>query len=349
MGNWFGDLNLGLKYAIVLGALIFLVFIAGFMKLFYVRQKTRKIMAEAKAKAANEEGKIEQIALNQREEGEGDLFGIRALERGFYGGVAQSRPTTPTPASMSASTLVQSGNIPFGQGSATSSVITIDVGNPKGPAQLPPSKVAVDMQLNVPDSPKHPRSPESPSFPRSPSPLSRGSSPQLESDIPSSGLGLNNYSSSNGGPKIQSNMTPIRKVKEPTRGMTIFSDAGSVVDEDSPPSSPAGTNFSRPPPPSPPRPQIKIDGPIDDEPEREVSVATMRGAGAGVGAGSSSSGGAGAGAGVGAEDREGNGSGMMMLGVDNGDYNNRVSSGSLSDVYDSYYDGKNRDSGSSTA
>lgn len=53
-------------------------------------------------------------------------------------------------------------------------------------------------------------------------------------------------------------------MKEPTRGMTIFSDAGSVVDEDSPPSSPAGTNFSRPPPPSPPRPQIKIDGPVDD-------------------------------------------------------------------------------------
>jgi hypothetical protein len=71
----------------------------------------------------------------------------------------------------------------------------------------------------------------------------------------------------------------------------------------------------------------------------------MRGAGAGVGAGSSSGGGAG----VGAGDREGNGGGMVMLGVDNGDYNNRVSSGSLSDVYDSYYDGKNRDSGSSTA
>lgn len=32
--------------------------------------------------------------LNQMAEGEGDLFGIRALEKGFYGGVAQSRPAT---------------------------------------------------------------------------------------------------------------------------------------------------------------------------------------------------------------------------------------------------------------
>lgn len=33
--------------------------------------------------------------LNQMVEDEGGLFGIRALEKGFYGGVAQSRPGTP--------------------------------------------------------------------------------------------------------------------------------------------------------------------------------------------------------------------------------------------------------------
>lgn len=71
----------------------------------------------------------------------------------------------------------------------------------------------------------------------------------------------------------------------------------------------------------------------------------MRGTGSGVGAGSSSGGGGGR-AGVGARVSVGVGNGAM-LGVDNGGYNNRVSSGSLSDVYDSYYDGKNRDSGSS--
>lgn len=34
-------------------------------------------------------------SLNQVAEDEGGLFGIRALEKGFYGGVAQSRPGTP--------------------------------------------------------------------------------------------------------------------------------------------------------------------------------------------------------------------------------------------------------------
>ena len=29
--------------------------------------------------------------------GEGDLFGVRAIEHGYFGGVSQSRPTSPTP------------------------------------------------------------------------------------------------------------------------------------------------------------------------------------------------------------------------------------------------------------
>jgi hypothetical protein len=41
------------------------------------------------------------LNLNMREKDEGDLFGIRAIEAGFFGGVAQSRPTsvnaTPIP------------------------------------------------------------------------------------------------------------------------------------------------------------------------------------------------------------------------------------------------------------
>lgn len=261
-------------------------------------------LQEAKAKAANEEGKIEQIALNQREEGEGDLFGIRALERGFTGGVAQSRPSTPNP-HMSTSTLVPSAvNIPFGQksvGSATSSVITIDVGNPKpvqpavtsdriAPQFAKRSDVAVDMQLAVPESPRLPRSPESPKFPRettrSPSPLSHNL-PHLDSTIPSGGLGLNSYaqSSASGARKIQSK-SPL-EVNVPTRGISIISNAASVVDEDSPPGSPSrsshhsngsqsgpSTNFSRPPP-SPPRgvyqthrPQIKVDAPRSDSPSK---------------------------------------------------------------------------------
>lgn len=41
--------------------------------------------------------------MNQNLEGEEDLFGIRALEKGFYGGISQSRPGTPM--SISSSTL----------------------------------------------------------------------------------------------------------------------------------------------------------------------------------------------------------------------------------------------------
>ncbi|KAL1643895.1 hypothetical protein SLS58_004569 [Diplodia intermedia] len=43
------------------------------------------------------------LALNDRTRDEGDLFGIRALEAGYYGGVAQSRPGSPTGSSMGSS------------------------------------------------------------------------------------------------------------------------------------------------------------------------------------------------------------------------------------------------------
>jgi len=176
--GWFGDLQLGAKYGLILGSLVVLVFLAGFLKLLHIRYQAKKFNKEAKAKAASEEGKTEHIALNQREEDEGDLFGIRALERGFTGGVAQSRPSTPNTANRSTSTLVPSAaNIPFGHKSAGSlagssrseinSTLTIEVGNPKGVTlsngRTSPKAgdVAVDMGLSVPESPRMPRSPDS--------------------------------------------------------------------------------------------------------------------------------------------------------------------------------------------
>ncbi|EHL01176.1 hypothetical protein M7I_2869 [Glarea lozoyensis 74030] len=35
--------------------------------------------------------------INQRVLDEGDLFGVRALEGGYFGGVSQSRPSSPSP------------------------------------------------------------------------------------------------------------------------------------------------------------------------------------------------------------------------------------------------------------
>jgi hypothetical protein len=55
--------------------------------------------------------------------GEGDLFGVRALEHGYFGGVAQSRPSSPTPSYRLApnATLVDWGKAPK-PGSSSSSL-----------------------------------------------------------------------------------------------------------------------------------------------------------------------------------------------------------------------------------
>jgi hypothetical protein len=114
---------------------------------------------------------MEQVLLNQREEGEGDLFGIRALEKGFTGGVAQSRPTTPSLASHSRSnsTLALSGHIPYGQrphttSASSSTTMIVDSETISKISTAPKSSYpakgtlktnpAVDMALNVPDSPR---------------------------------------------------------------------------------------------------------------------------------------------------------------------------------------------------
>ncbi|RPB05184.1 hypothetical protein L873DRAFT_1663679 [Choiromyces venosus 120613-1] len=299
--GWFGDLELGAKYGIVFGSLVVLVFTAGFLKLLYIRRQAKKYNEEAKAKAANEEGKTEQIALNQREEDEGDLFGIRALERGFTGGVAQSRPTTPnTAANRSTSTLVPSAvNIPFGQKSAgslagssrseTNSASTIEVGNPKGVTmsngRTSPGGggVAVDMNMNVPESPRMTRSPD---FSKAPSVYSAQSSPTLGPvsgvAIPSGGLGMQFGQDGTVSPRMHAK-APTKVVTGSSLGMTAPSDSASIVDESdrTPTLSRSSSKYSttsniggsanygnRPDSPSAPQrsyqghnPSIRVDGP----------------------------------------------------------------------------------------
>jgi hypothetical protein len=125
------------------------------------------------------------VELNQREKDEGDLFGIRAIEAGFYAGVAQSRPTSRAGSvighpGMSTSTLVggASASSPLMKGhSANTSVLSLNLGQDNSSRRLsPPMKLrpseaeltgkhgAVDMSLQVPPSPGLPRNQASPTF-----------------------------------------------------------------------------------------------------------------------------------------------------------------------------------------
>jgi hypothetical protein len=134
--------------------------------------------------------KEDTVELNQREKDEGDLFGIRAIEAGFYAGVAQSRPTSRAgsvagPPHMSTSTLVGgNANSPLMKGISNSnnnSVLSLNLNATNNatkraspPAmKLRPSEAeisgrrnhnGVDMALQVPPSPGHPRRAPSPTY-----------------------------------------------------------------------------------------------------------------------------------------------------------------------------------------
>ncbi|EUC45103.1 hypothetical protein COCMIDRAFT_5679 [Bipolaris oryzae ATCC 44560] len=177
MTNWFGNLDLAYKYVIVFMSLLLITIIAGFIKVLYNRQRLKKA-TKAELEAGPKEDTVE---LNQREKDEGDLFGIRAIEAGFYAGVAQSRPTSRAgsivsnhPGAMSNSTLVGgSASSPLMKGQSTNnSTLSLNLSatndatrRPPPPAmKLRPSQAElngshnhmVDMSLQVPPSPGAP-------------------------------------------------------------------------------------------------------------------------------------------------------------------------------------------------
>ncbi|KAF9736968.1 hypothetical protein PMIN06_011122 [Paraphaeosphaeria minitans] len=116
MSNWFGNLQLAYKYIVVFISLLLLTILAGLVKVFFVRRKLKKLVAKQ-----NEDGEVreERMELTGREKDQGDYFGVRALEAGFYAGVAQSAPTSRANSVvgspfMSTSTLVGGGGGNFG-------------------------------------------------------------------------------------------------------------------------------------------------------------------------------------------------------------------------------------------
>lgn len=83
---------------------------------------------EQEAKAADEEGRLERTVLAYREDDEGDLFGVRALEKGFTGGVYQSRPNTPQVSRTASLVIPKKVRIPYGKPNLSRSTIALDLG-----------------------------------------------------------------------------------------------------------------------------------------------------------------------------------------------------------------------------
>jgi hypothetical protein len=92
--NWFGSMDLAWKYAFIFGGALVLTFIAGFIKVFINSRNLAKHMKKQDEEAAQRANLPEDITEKMRIKDEGDLFGIRAIEAGFYGGVAQSTPVS---------------------------------------------------------------------------------------------------------------------------------------------------------------------------------------------------------------------------------------------------------------
>ncbi|KAF2793909.1 hypothetical protein K505DRAFT_361588 [Melanomma pulvis-pyrius CBS 109.77] len=196
--SWFGNLDLAYKYTTVFGALLVLTILAGFCKVLYNRRRLKNF---SKAQPNVEAGPTddEQMELNQREKDEGDLFGIRAIEAGFYAGIPQSRPTSRAgsfvggPGVNSNALIGSLSALKMNTNSMASSVTSLPLAHTpggnrdsdylpdspprrKGPPTitLRPSEAemngrinhngAVNMALNVPPSPVLARAPRSPTF-----------------------------------------------------------------------------------------------------------------------------------------------------------------------------------------
>ncbi|PMD30894.1 hypothetical protein L207DRAFT_203039 [Hyaloscypha variabilis F] len=120
----FGSMGTGAIFGIVLGCLVGVAFLAGFIKLYTNKQRLKKNTRIAEMEAAMKSTDKEKLVRRQKKPGEGDLFGVRALEHGYFGGVAQSRPSSPTPSYKLApnTTLVDWGKAPR-PGSSSSSLV----------------------------------------------------------------------------------------------------------------------------------------------------------------------------------------------------------------------------------
>ena len=117
--------------------------------------RLKKHITRANLESAGKEE--ERVELNQREPDEGDLFGIRAIQSGYFGGVAQSRPTSvagsTSPDGSASNTLLGSHPSPkVGSHSPMSSVTTLPL-EPRRSSPLAHKAISAE-DLDVPSTPK---------------------------------------------------------------------------------------------------------------------------------------------------------------------------------------------------
>ncbi|TQS38553.1 hypothetical protein Golomagni_00938 [Golovinomyces magnicellulatus] len=82
-------------FAAGLSTLVLLTFLAGLIKVALNKRDLRKKIEQQNLEAANKQTDREKL-VGQREPDEGDLFGVRAIQAGFFGGVTQSCLNSPS-------------------------------------------------------------------------------------------------------------------------------------------------------------------------------------------------------------------------------------------------------------
>ncbi|KAK8254081.1 hypothetical protein IWZ00DRAFT_487455 [Phyllosticta capitalensis] len=177
--GWWTDLGLNWKYCLVFMVLIVATLVVGALKWLYTRLNKLSVEKSEKTRIDND-----RLAFAQRNKDEGDLFGVRALEAGYFGGVSQSRPAsqcTSRNTSISGNTLIGTSPTPklispaasvsklprVKTNDSSKSLPSILRGTAPLQMKLQPSEAelngwkkhgGLDMSLNVPPSPAAPRS-----------------------------------------------------------------------------------------------------------------------------------------------------------------------------------------------
>lgn len=97
-----------------------------------------KFVKRSEMEAAAQQERQETQELKARQMEEGDLFGIRAIESGYFGGVAQSRPVSPTGSTISNPFQTPASPSLVSQ-SANSSVKDLPLLEVRQPSPIPPN------------------------------------------------------------------------------------------------------------------------------------------------------------------------------------------------------------------